>query len=953
MSCGCQSTGAQACGCCTGVTQETPVAIVNRPALPAIGYRVGTYPTFLASMEAALSGSHVPALAGLRTRSSGDFSIALIDAWAEVLDILTFYTERLANEAYLGTAIEGRSVFELARLVGYNPSPGVSASTVLAFSLATAPGSPAIVPIAAGTRVQSVPGPGQMPQVFETSAALTATIANNAIPAATSQPWQLQGGETSTWIAGTANNIQAGNALLFISAPKGVPSTTGPAAVVYVTSVLIDSVGGNTQVSWNGALPANLAGDATSVCLYIVRTKAALYGANAPAPGLFTSSTLSSIPGTPSLGGSDWNWQQNAAYSNVINLDNAYSGLNPAASGATAPASQSQWMVLTTPLYTSFFQIQAASESNPALYALSAKTSRLTLASGAVLAGDTALGLDEVLYEFVQETRSTTAYVQSQLLGFANLPLTSWALSKTYPLATGMIAPTSAESIILAGLQPIADNSPIGVSGKRVRIAPSIGLTGSSVASPNGGFTPSGATGSLAVSANQAFLVDAFPPIDDPSISGNLLWTVLTVTGQAGTLSVPSVTSAFQLQPSAAADPVAGEAVLVSSATVNGATTALALASSLQRLYDTPTVAVNANAVEATHGETMQEVMGSGNATNPALEFQLKQSPLTYTSAATTSGVQSTLQVRVNNLLWKEVPNFLNSAPSDRAYVTLPNSTGGPSVLFGDGITGSRTPTGVSNIQAQYRKGIGIAGMVAAGQLTQLLDRPQGLQNVTNPGPATGGADPATPADAQTSAPLPTLTLGRVVSLEDYQNFALGFAGISMALATWTWFGNTRGIFITLAGEGGTSLDGSDEVVQNLMLAYQTYGLPNMPVLPVSYVPQNFEIAMQVLVDSPTYDPNVVIPQVWQGLAAAFSFGQMTPGQGVAASQVIQIAQQISGVIAVNLTALNLSGAAASVANLLSASGPNPGNSSGTIQPTGAQVLLLDPASQGNVGVWS
>jgi hypothetical protein len=143
-------------------------------------------------------------------------SIALVDAWSEVLDILTFYTERLANEAYLGTAIEARSVFELARLVGYKPSPGVSASTVLAFTLATATGSPAIVPIAAGTRVQSVPGPGQTPQVFETATALTATIAGNAIPAATSQAWQLNGSDLSTWIAGTANNIQVGNVLMFI-----------------------------------------------------------------------------------------------------------------------------------------------------------------------------------------------------------------------------------------------------------------------------------------------------------------------------------------------------------------------------------------------------------------------------------------------------------------------------------------------------------------------------------------------------------------------------------------------------------------------------------------------------------------------------------------------------------------------------------------------------------------
>ena len=30
------------CGCCAGVTVETPVEVVNRPGLSAIAYRVGT-----------------------------------------------------------------------------------------------------------------------------------------------------------------------------------------------------------------------------------------------------------------------------------------------------------------------------------------------------------------------------------------------------------------------------------------------------------------------------------------------------------------------------------------------------------------------------------------------------------------------------------------------------------------------------------------------------------------------------------------------------------------------------------------------------------------------------------------------------------------------------------------------------------------------------------------------
>jgi len=190
------------------------------------------------------------------------------------------------------------------------------------------------------------------------------------------------------------------------------------------------------------------------------------------------------------------------------------------------------------------------------------------------------------------------------------------------------------------------------------------------------------------------------------------------------------------------------------------------------------------------------------------------------------------------------------------------------------------------------------------------------------------------------------------VSLEDYQNFALGFAGISLALATWTWFGNTRGVFLTIAGEGGTILNSTDKVVVYLMQAYQNFGLPNVRVLPASYVPQNFEIGMQVKVDAPRYDPNQVIAQVWQNLSGAFGFGQVAPGESVAASQVIEIAQQVPGVLAVALTAFNLSGAASGVANILCAAGPIPPDISGSNPPTGAQVLLLDPASQGNVVVW-
>jgi predicted phage baseplate assembly protein len=392
--------------------------------------------------------------------------------------------------------------------------------------------------------------------------------------------------------------------------------------------------------------------------------------------------------------------------------------------------------------------------------------------------------------------------------------------------------------------------------------------------------------------------------------------------------------------------------VVLSDVTVksaSGGVTALSFNAPLTRIYDAATVKVNANSVEATHGETVKEIMGSGDATNAGLKLQLKQSPLTYVSAATGNGVQSTLAVRVNNLLWSEADNFLNAAPADRAYITLPNSRSGPVVQFGDGVHGSRTPTGQSNIVATYRKGIGAWGNVSPGQLTQPLDRPQGLQAVTNPSAGTGGADPATPVSARASAPLPTLTLGRVVSLEDYQNFALNFGGIALALASWTWFGATRGVFLTVAGEGGTVLNANDQVVVNLLSALQNFGLPYVPVQVVSYTPVLFEIAMQVKVDTPTYDPGVVLGQVWQSLAAAFAFGKMQPGQSVAASYVIQLAQQVGGVMGVNMISLNRSGEPAVVQSILCAAGPLPTRT----PPAGGEILLLDPAAQGNVGVWA
>lgn len=189
---------AASCGCCAGVSVLTPLAIYNRPGLALINYRIGTHGSFLETMTARLTGYFLEntdntgnvqkkyPLQGLSTRKVDDPAIAILDAWATVADVLTFYQERIASEGYLRTATERRSILEMAGLVGYKPRPGVSASVFLAFTLDENFNEPVVIP--STSRVQSMPGPDEFAQTFETSEDLTARAQWNNLKPRVSRP---------------------------------------------------------------------------------------------------------------------------------------------------------------------------------------------------------------------------------------------------------------------------------------------------------------------------------------------------------------------------------------------------------------------------------------------------------------------------------------------------------------------------------------------------------------------------------------------------------------------------------------------------------------------------------------------------------------------------------------------------------------------------------------------
>ena len=280
------------------------------------------------------------------------------------------------------------------------------------------------------------------------------------------------------------------------------------------------------------------------------------------------------------------------------------------------------------------------------------------------------------------------------------------------------------------------------------------------------------------------------------------------------------------------------------------------------------TVVVHANVALATHGETVLQILGAGDASKSFQRFELKRMPLTYRSAASETGADSELSVRVDDVEWAERPTLFGAAPAERAYTLSTDEQGKTSVVFGDGVRGARLPSGVNNVRASHRQGIGRAGNVGADKLTQLTTRPLGLKSVSNPVAAQGGTDPEPADQARRTMPLGTRTLGRAVSLLDYEDFAIAFTGIAKAQAQVLQLPVGPTIAITVAGQDGAALSPANPVWNNLLLALKGSGDPHVNVVLLSYQASSFRLGLKVKRD-PAYEIEAAARGGGSGVARA------------------------------------------------------------------------------------
>jgi hypothetical protein len=880
------------CNCCSGLSPETPAKLYNRPGLKAIAYRVGVYDQFRESMLSALSHSGRPALQQLTTRSNDDFSISLLDAWAVASDVLTFYQERIANESYLRTATERFSVLQLARQIGYELRPGVAASTYLAFTVEDPTAVPMPVPgmakgadpstpllaLATGIKVQSVPGPNEQPQTFETIESIQARPEWNTIRPRLLQP-QPVGTQNNFFIINDANtDIKKGDVVLIQTStqqvlkrivrveinkeakttwiyyegtpslpayPEATPVPNGSIAAFSGETKLKDPVISNIlKLTWKEEdlaalletkkwslkdlvsgvekqLEANavLAGDVS-----VFRKTASPFGHNAAKQVVYFPKKK--IPKPPE----SWKeWDLDEAC-DTIHLDNE---IKEIVVGGFVAVQKPKALLKNADI----FEITAVNTGSRTAYGLSSKSTALEIS----------LAVNSCWYDGskLSAIRGLTLFVQNELLPLAQLPIEEVVLGDLMTLDRWYPGLKKAQKVIL--------------TGERTDLQSTIA--------------------SEVMELKEVFVVKGF--------------TVIRFT------------------------------------------------QSLANTYVRSSVSINGNVALATHGETVNETLGSGDANISFQRFVLRQPRLTFTPAASATGAETTLKIYVNDILWHEVETFYEHTFEARIYITRLDNDGKTTVIFGDGITGARLPSGAENIKAVYRKGIGLGGVVKANQLSQLLTRPLGVKAAVNPLPSAGAADAETLDEARANAPLTLLTLGRVVSLQDYEDFARAFPGIEKSLATWTWRNQRRYIFLTVAGVNGATVSKSDILYKNILTALADSGDARVPVVLESYIPRFFRLKANVKVH-PDYQVDKVLLAVEARLRADFSFQARSFGQPVSLSEVIASCQQVEGVVAVDVDALYYSDGAATPppASLLTARIPVTNED----MVLAAELLTLDPA---------
>jgi hypothetical protein len=836
-----------------------PRIISNPPGGTSIDYRAGDYRAFRHALLVPRPGEI--ALADWHPTGDGDLALQLLEWWAYLGDVLTFYNERAIHEGLLRTAVFPEDIRRVVRLLGYRPRPGIGATGVVAV-LAD---SPRPFVLAKGFPIQGGADPGKPPQVFELDEDIEIGLLGRPLPASARLPsLPLRGGVgtagtfAGTWTGYAArdsegrllNTVRARakrKALLRIEA--GRPAVVGISGVV--TLLKPDDTVLIVKRDWDGpdgpAAPPDHA-------LAVVNKLQPSWDELGRAITVVTLHPGETLPETPQR--QDYRILKATKLAHLWLYHERYPGMKtPSALGTIAQVAQS--LFDPAGLFTGGISTEPrqdphvlTSQMEPSMPGAGGAAHLEAITRG-ISPGDPVLfeqrvlpgGLPEL---FAGMIASVLAQAASTLKGQKE------QLAKKTLLAKVM---DYSELIWYA-------NAP---EGDRIGQGPPIGPPSSGLLS--GGAAPIPIPHSLIRFNDPRGVATAMSGPEDLNIGTVVVHYGWQEVGELVDAPAPDETTTPEKSatPEVPAPPEVPSdtpiPVLIEDATGAGVPGWLGITNPEGPPLVSPLRAL-LNLLPVSRGQTVAgEIVGSGDSILINQEFVLGRAPLTYltdTGPRSMNGYRSTLRVRVDGIEWHEVATFFGQPSDARVFVTREDDEQKTHIRFGDGEFGARLPSGIDNVVATYRFGSG-AEVPRIGSLTTILRPQQGLQAIRNPIAPGGGADPDPPDQIRLYAPRSVLTFGRAVSGDDYETIAAQTPGVRRARVRWTWDADSQRTLVKV-------FVGDDEAaVVAARTALRAFADPNRPVMVVLAAPRYADISFTLEID-PDYTPDAVAAAVRERL---------------------------------------------------------------------------------------
>lgn len=346
----------------------------------------------------------------------------------------------------------------------------------------------------------------------------------------------------------------------------------------------------------------------------------------------------------------------------------------------------------------------------------------------------------------------------------------------------------------------------------------------------------------------------------------------------------------------------------------------------LKTLFDASQCVINGNLAELTQGQLIEnETLGDGNAALSFQSFTLKAGQLVFTQQSKNI-IAPVLSVTVEGQPYHPISDLLNAGPHEKVYILTLNDKGTATLTFGDGINGSRLPSGVGNVKATYR--INMPGFDASDEKAQFIitEPPYGLTTIASAAAQNPVKISEKIKKGDKVSLNPALLPKRLVTLSDFETVSASFSSVAKSKIRTAIIKRQKGLILTLAGSHPKALEQKISLLKHVKERITHLSLtPNIPLQIVPAVEKPFCLSAILTIQNglSSAQKAEIAQKAYQSLKEKYGYEAASIGSAISQHQVQSLLIQGLFVKNAGLTGLYFENLPPTPNNLLASNPPD------------------------------